>query len=519
MARILKALGLGLVIATIVWLVTLWQWHNAERDIGMADIVVQLVVLPVLLTLGLLAALWGVQRLRAPVEAPAAAPSTGEGALDAALSAEAQAQRDASAWVLAEAVHLPVGADADTAWSTLQAGGARPDLDAHLQDLDGLPVFTARVPEIELDDWLMTHGELSHPDEGGLPPAVLRALALIDAPLHRVLDTLTSLRTELPEDEPSSDSDEALALGDGSAFGKAHLSGVARPMALAQQASREAQRPRVAVRVLWPAHWQEADREAATAWLQSQCGTLLDWVATVNAHMPAWQVAPLAQAESLWTEIDQLLLRWAREPRPELLLLLAVDSALDADRIDHLQAIGELFTAQHQTGRVPGEGAAALLLAHPQWPHLSTQMPEAMRLWRPVCRRRDKSADAAGRIGCTTLTAVLTEVLQRSTPPHEGLMVVSDADHRASRTGELFEALQSVAPELDPLQQVTRVGEACGDLGVARALVPTALACAALRQSDQAQRVAVATHVQSPHERVVVALSPMHPMLAVPEAA
>jgi hypothetical protein len=519
MARILKALGLGLVIATIVWLVTLWQWHNAERDIGMADIVVQLIVLPVLLTLGLLAALWGVQRLRAPVEAPVGAPSAEAGAADLALSAEAQAQRDASAWVLAEALHLPVGADADTAWYTLQAGGARPDLDAHLQDLDGLPVFTARVPEIELDDWLMTHGELSHPDEGGLPPAVLRALALIEAPLYRVLDTLTSLRTDLPGRAASSDSDEAPAFHDGEAFGKAHLSGVARPMALAQQASREAQRPRVAVRVLWPAHWQEADREAATAWLQSQCGTLLDWVAAVNAHTPAWQVAPLAQAESLWAEIDQLLLRWAREPRPELLLILAVDSALDAERIDHLQAMGELFTAQHQTGRVPGEGAAALLLAHPQWPHLSAQMPEAMRLWRPICRRRDKSADAAGRIGCSTLTAVLTDVLQRSTPPHEGLMVVSDADHRASRTGELFEALQSVVPELDPLLQVTRVGEACGDLGVARALVPTALACAALRQSEQTQRVALATHVQSSHERVVVALSPMPPMPAVPEAA
>ena len=60
--------------------------------------------------------------------ATAAAPSAGEGAADAALSADAQAQRNASAWVLAEAVHLPIGADADTAWSTLQAGGARPDL-------------------------------------------------------------------------------------------------------------------------------------------------------------------------------------------------------------------------------------------------------------------------------------------------------------------------------------------------------------------------------------------------------
>mgnify|MGYP006169479329 CR=1 FL=1 len=42
----LLTMAAGLVIATIVWLVTLWQWQNAERDIGMSDIVVQLIVLP-----------------------------------------------------------------------------------------------------------------------------------------------------------------------------------------------------------------------------------------------------------------------------------------------------------------------------------------------------------------------------------------------------------------------------------------------------------------------------------------
>jgi hypothetical protein len=519
MARILKALGLGLVIATIVWLVTLWQWQNAERDIGMTDIVVQLIALPVLLTLGLLAALWGVQRLRTSPPAPAHPVTGGPDAVEAALTAEAQAQRDASAWLLSEAVHLSVGADADMAWSALQGGEVRPDLDPHLQDLDGLPVFTARVAEIELDDWLLAHGELTHPDEGGLPSAVLRALALVEAPLHRILDTLADLPAGVPTDAASAHHPSSLSDHDAETFGKAHLSGVARPMVPAQRASLEAQRPRITVRVLWPTHWQESDREAATAWLQSQCGPLLDWVAAAGAHAPVWQVTPLVQTEAVWSEIDQHLLRWVRDPRPELLLVLAVDSAINADRIDHLQAMGELFTAAHQTGRVPGEGAAALLLAHPLWPNLPQHMPEAVRLWRPVSARRDKSADAAGRIGCTTLTAVLTEVLHRTAPPHEAVMVVSDADHRPSRTSELFEALQAVAPDIDPSQQVTRVGEACGDLGVARALVPTVLACAALRNSDLAQRVAVATHVQSSHERVVVALSPMPPMPAAPEAA
>jgi len=292
MARILKALGLGLVIATIVWLVTLWQWQNAERDIGMTDIVVQLIALPVLLTLGLLAALWGVQRLRTSPPAPAHPVTGGPDAVEAALTAEAQAQRDASAWLLSEAVHLSVGADADMAWSALQGGEVRPDLDPHLQDLDGLPVFTARVAEIELDDWLLAHGELTHPDEGGLPSAVLRALALVEAPLHRILDTLADLPAGVPTDAASAHHPSSLSDHDAETFGKAHLSGVARPMVPAQRASLEAQRPRITVRVLWPTHWQESDREAATAWLQSQCGPLLDWVAAAGAHAPVWQGGP-----------------------------------------------------------------------------------------------------------------------------------------------------------------------------------------------------------------------------------
>src|SRR5690606_16676194 len=106
----------------------------------------------VLLTLGLLGALWSVQRLRT-APAPSSPGATDDAGGDADLSAEAQAQRQASAWVVAESVHLSVGRDADMAWSALQGGMARPDLDPHLQDLDGLPVFTARVADIDLDEW------------------------------------------------------------------------------------------------------------------------------------------------------------------------------------------------------------------------------------------------------------------------------------------------------------------------------------------------------------------------------
>jgi hypothetical protein len=68
--------------------------------------------------------------------------------------------------------------------------------------------------------------------------------------------------------------------------------------------------------------------------------------------------------------------------------------------------------------------------------------------------------------------------------------------------------LQTVLPGLDPMRQVHRLGEACGELGMARALAPLALACAALTQSEDPEQVALAALLQSPHERVVLALAP-----------
>jgi hypothetical protein len=99
--------------------------------------------------------------------------------------------------------------------------------------------------------------------------------------------------------------------------------------------------------------------------------------------------------------------------------------------------------------------------------------------------------------------------------PSLDLMVVTDADHRASRTSELFEALQTLVPGIDPTVQVTRAGEVLGDVGVARSLLSAALGCAAVWASE-GEQVALATHVQSSHERVALALSVDDAQDAVP---
>lgn len=501
-----------LVIAAVVWLVTIWQWQTTGAQASTSDIVWRLLVLPLALALALLAALWGVQRLRAPAPAPAPAASptaTTSAAPSPPLPGSEEALRQATVWVLGAAANLCLGAQADQAWSALQAVPTRPDLDPDLQDLDGLPVFSARVNALDTAEWLAQASGLAHPDGRVLPDAVARAVGLLASVLPPLLDSVSALT--LGTDAPASDTHMA-ARGDAS---PSYLSGVAVPVNTAVARAREARAPSLTVRLLMPPQWHPQDQERAVQWVKQQCGPLLDWAQASGARALRWLVNPVATPEAVWDELDQAFVQWHRDPRPDLLLLLALDSALDATHIDHLQAVGSLFTAQHQTGRVPGEGAAGVLLASPGWPrdgaHDERLATPPLRLWRPVRGRREHSADAAGRVGSAALQALLTQALALSAAPVEALQVLADADHRASRTAELYEGLQAVAPGLDPLRQVARLGEACGELGMARALAPLALACAALHQTNDAQTVALVTLLQSPHERVALALAPSQP--------
>ena len=149
-----------------------------------------------------------------------------------------------------------------------------------------------------------------------------------------------------------------------------------------------------------------------------------------------WQTEPLTQNEDLWTEVDQTLTRWQQEGRPELLLILAADSALSSEVIDHMQARGELFTAQHQSGRMPGEAAAACLLGTSHWlgqttlgmgdplPAEVAQQSAPVRLWRPMKARRDRSADAHGRVGIQALSAALQRCQAQHALQPEALHVI-----------------------------------------------------------------------------------------------
>ncbi|MGC4061693.1 MAG: hypothetical protein QM749_12935 [Aquabacterium sp.] len=355
----------------------------------------------------------------------------------------------------------------------------------------------------------MAQGDQASDDTRALSAWVLAEA--VEAPLHQMLSVIAGL---VPDADDELDVPGKVSHGAAAPSMKAHLSGVAPPVSTAASLAQAARAPQLTARVLLPAHWPKADRHAAIDWLRSQCGSLLDWADAARAHGVCWSTEPLAHPEGLWDELDRCMVGWSRQARPELWLVLAVDSAIDADSVDRMQAAGELFTATHQTGKVPGEGAVALLLANAHWPDLAKAASAPIQVWRPVRTRRDKSADAAGRVGTQALSQAIGHAVSQCQGTKDSLLVVADADHRASRTAELFESLQDVVPGLDPMLAVTRLGEACGELGMARALAPSALACTALRATGEPGQVAVAAHVQSSHDRVLVALAPWAPAAA-----
>ncbi|MFT3856102.1 MAG: hypothetical protein QM742_00810 [Aquabacterium sp.] len=526
MNRVFKAGGVWLAIAVIVWMTSIWRWQSTGRDVSQGEVLGQLVVLPLLLALALLGAVWGVGRLRKQAARPLGPPVSAKapdahaagvaGAADAAVSDAAL--RAAKAWVLASAVHVPAGDEPLAAWQRMMARGLRPALDASLQDVDGMPVMTARVAELAPDD---VAGELvRHLADGeGASACVERAWALMQAPLQRLLDALGDL--PVADVHGMSGAEAGLpAASDGQAMAmKAHLSGVARPAAAAVVQARDAAAPQLTVRILLPSHWAPAQREALIAALRARCGVLLDWAAQHQARGIVWRTDPVAEPESWWAEFDHTMLQWARDTRPQLMLLLAADSGLDQDSIDRMQSRGELFTPMHQIGRMPGEGCVGLLLSNGRGPWRDAPIV----LHRPVHARRERSADAVGRVGTQALHAALDAALRNALsggePDPARLLVAADADHRASRAAELFEALQEAVPGLDPMVSVVRVGEACGDLGLASALAPVALAAAALQADEGTPTHALAVHLQSPHDRVVLALAVASAQGAAPLAS
>ena len=495
MSKAVKAAGLGLVIFVTVWVVTLWQWFRSQRPVSSEEVATQLILLPLALSAVALLAWWGAARLRdwlaRPIEAPPASDSlreSGSSSTQVGTTAHEAAPLGLVS-VLAEALALPSADEPEMAWEAVRSGQLRPGLDPFLQDADGMPVFSSRSSDLSTQDWLDAHAEVT---DRALPESLLRAMALIEAPLHRLLSALpladVNAASEVGRDRPSNEARQDV--------GPAFLSGVGQAGARQLAARRRDMSASLDIQVWVPTDWHEGHGALFIGWLRQQAGSALDWARSWGAGEPRWSTELVAEPEAGWDRLLPLLNELHVDPRPRLLLVLAAHSLVDEACVSGLQARGELFTTQHQGGRVPGEGAAGLLLANAAMAARCADGARNPWLGVPVAIRRQRSADRAGRPGADEFTSAMQQVLApwmlwpESQGGLGGWWCVSDADHRAGRTSELFETFQTLQPDGDAMQGVQRLGDAWGDLGIARALAPVALAASVVRQGLQPEGVA-----------------------------
>lgn len=465
---LLRRLGGGLLVVALVWAAAVLYWRDRETSPGALQAGVVLVALPLLLIGGYWLGRWWWQRRQQP-DAPAvtaAATTTDTGSDPAALT-------DAPLFVLASAVQLPAGATAGEVLEAL-AEGKRPGLHAHLRDNAGMPIFAAQVNGIDSESMGETLTAFLGPEdslESVFADEDLRALALLEP----VADEL--LATSLSEDADAHSDVYTLA-----------------PQRPADAMLR--------VRLLLPASWSMPAHQAAADWLLAR--------ATDAGHRPealSVEVVPIEEPAEIWRLLDHIAQSEARLSSPsaghDRHLLLAAFSMLGEQSIERLAGEQRLLASNRPDGRIPGEGAAGLLLAATH--ATSPDAPAPLRLHRVL------HGQASQGVPTKTIVRHSSELVARAlhTAGQDAAAigcVLSDGDHRPARAVELAGAVSQQFPDLDPVAQCFSLGLGCGELGP---VAPLALLAVAAARAEADGAAVLALSVADDRSRAALVLSPL----------
>lgn len=469
---------IGVGVFGACWIGVLWYWNATRRMPATSDVVLWLVLLPLLLLVGL----WALRKLASGVAAArAAAAAAAAAAAQAGVAAAPVAAAPSTLTVLAGALRMPHGDDARMLTEALLSRQANLQLDPELLDERGYPILAGRAEDVDvaaqqdsMADWLQQH----HPD-AFLSDEQWRALALGTA-------VAAELASELVPHPALPDYLDALA--------------ARKPLPPL---------PALQLLALLPAEWAAAERAAGADWLRvviSQYGWPFE---RISIQVPAPGPAPLIA-------LDALAAQAARTDQPFLCLLLACDSRIGESSVQAWADQAILLDSRHPDGRVPGEGAAGLLLADRVQGALF-DAPEAAVLYPSAGGVRATSADARGRIDPAVLAQGAGDLLAKAGLVPEAVTLVSaDSDARASRVGETMAMASAMLPELDPASQVLSVAAACGDAGDASLVAALVLAQQHVRAGLGA---ALCVSNLDPFQRSVALLAPQTLAQQVPASA
>ncbi|WP_233233183.1 hypothetical protein [Bordetella sp. LUAb4] len=494
MSRLLKS---GLIIALVfgvVWLAVIIWWQETRALPTAVDIGIFLFALPLAL-LGM-----GWLGLRAARAAGAPQPQA-DAAAAPAPTATAARPATATLALLGVAARTAAGANVTSTREALAEQG-RPQLDPQLKDARGFPVFGARVATLDTNELRLRAQAADAPSEAQQDEP-LRATALLRAVVEETRNQAMDqvLLKHMAEGPSEHDTDwpmlhvDLMLPGAWEAGARDH----------AAQVAAAALRDATAAGAAWPAsrialvtHEVTDDSTVAahlytvamrTAEMQAEAAkALAEAQAKTQAEAKRMQAAQAAASganragatqPSYFSGNGRPKTTPAAQPAP-LRIIAAADSYISQSRVSTWQGQRRLMTTEQPQGLVPGEAAAALLLAASPAPgqeqYLAVLAPYA---------RRTVSADARGAAADAALPGVAQALLQEHGLAADSLAtLVSDADHRGSRPLETLQLAAAVTPHLDPNQDCLAAGNLCGHIGAAAPLLALALAVDASKEHD-----------------------------------
>lgn len=461
-------LGFGTLVGVFgaVWLAVILDWRATNRVPNGLDIGLWLLALPLVIIVGLVAVRAMIRRTK---QRKAASKSTA--AVPATVSAPSASPNDpALAWqvpVLAVALKLPAG-DSPAVVLDATRAGKRADLHPRLKDAEGLPVFATEVGGLDT-----TMVDDSLPDgASGWSDGRKRTLALAQELASRMLD------------------EHFDALRDVAQHGK----------------SPRDRTPTPVLQLDWwlPERWSDADRETTRQWLADRLHAQ-GWSApalTVN-------VAAVSNGPACLKRIDDRICALHGAPPHLPHLLLATDSYIDAATIAEWDAAHRLHSGTRPEGRVPGEGASAILLGVPGAPvkNVATETttaieatatsattpsapsypPAIAHLHRLVAAQRARPVDHSPRLDSATLVELFQQATTRAgLAPDAITYLAGDTGARSSRTAEALNFAGQALPDAEPADALFPLGIPNGDAGAALALGAVAVAAHLTSESQHA---------------------------------
>ncbi|WP_202413480.1 hypothetical protein [Duganella sp. CY15W] len=474
----LRKLALAGAAFGISWGGAIWYWRETNRMPATSELALYMLVLPLVL----LTTLWLGRKAWARISVPATAGATAAAtpAIDAAPEA---APLPAALIIAASAIRVPHGASVDELRAALAGNQARPNLDSELQDDDGYPVMSARLRDIDedalRDDLEAWRGKLQ------------LANPRFDTAQWRALDAATSAVSELAA-QAASHMYVAPWLQQEHERQQGRLPPNAVPVPVP---------PSLQLLAVWPADWTAQQREIADQWLRT---------VAVQAGWPQQRLAapaPISDADDAGPALSKLLGHCGDSKHPCLAIVIAAASHLSENSIASLSAQNGLFSATHPQGRIPGEGAAGLLLADAAHASLITGRDDSGSVLQTIASgRRSASADDAKRDTDTSLAQAAEQALHNARLDGAAVtLVTADTGHRTSRVTELMHVVTAAAPQLDPGADVISIGSSCGSCGAVTWL--TALAVADAEVQDRGGPVLCISN-EDPYRRYAALLRP-----------